>query len=264
VKEGDVTDLDSVDEREGLGSGSAAPNIRGGLLDPSTFPTDWSDEYRSDASAIPAQEPALSGQLNREVHAEVLQDILAAQAKLSPLTRPQAEESLLPPEPSLDRPTPSMIGPLDTDTHAEVLRDILSAHAQLPQVSARSVYSLGGGVVSGVGWQHPDNHGAGMGWRVYVTEPDGSRTGYGHMDPASTPRRGQRVQPGDLLGQYASPTNGRSTGPHVHVQRYDPRGNIVDPGQISPLHGPSIMGTRFNETDREHPYPHQGTDWRAR
>jgi hypothetical protein len=201
----------------GVGSGprGAAPVGPGGLLDPSTFPTNWRDESFQEEPAIARQPPMLSG-------------------------------------------------PLDGDVHAEVLQDIRNAQARLPPASLRSVYSLGSGVVSSAGWQDPNDHGAGMGWRVYVTEPDGSRMGYGHMDPTSTPPTGASVQPGDLLGQYASPTNGHSSAPHVHVQRYDVRGSIVDPGGVSPLHGRSTMTAGFQTRGRMHPRPHQGVDWMAR
>jgi murein DD-endopeptidase MepM/ murein hydrolase activator NlpD len=185
-----ISDLDDEagDDRQTSGR---APMIRGGLLDPSTFPPVLSDESTTAGPAIEPQPPLLSE-------------------------------------------------PLDPDTHAEVLRDIQNAQVQLPLESPRSVFSMSRGVVSGAGWQNPGDHGAGMGWRVYVTEPDGSRIGYGHMDPASTPAAGISIQAGDPLGQYASPTNGHSSGPHVHVQRFDARGAIVDPGALSPLHGAPV------------------------
>ena len=163
-----MADFDGVsggeDPDAASGPGSNGPTS--GLLDPSTFPPAAPDKAAPDGSNISVQ----------PIETEIADG------------------------PPLERSAPLISGPLDTDTHAEVLRDIQNAQAQLPPVSPRSVYSLGGGVVSAAGWQKPNNHGAGMGWRVYVTEPDGSRIGYGHMDPSSTPSVGMQIQPGGLLG----------------------------------------------------------------
>lgn len=101
-----------------------------------------------------------------------------------------------------------------------------------------------------------------MGWRIYIDMPDGSRVGYGHMDPASTLKPGTKVKRGDVIGSYADPTNGHSSGPHVHRQKFNPRGQIADPGDESPLAGKGRMSSRFGRKDRMHPRPHQGVDWK--
>ena len=124
----------------------------------------------------------------------------------------------------------------------------------------RTVHALASGKVTAVDWQNPSDHNSGMGWRVWVTDDKGGRIGYGHMDSSSTPQLGQVINQGDPLGVYANPTNGHSTAPHVHVQAYDPKGNLVDPGTISPLTRGRIK-EGFSAYDTLHPGGHQGIDW---
>jgi hypothetical protein len=136
----DETDDQAAEEPKTIGQ---APAIRGGLLSPSTFPSIWLDGARSDEPALAPQPPILSGPLDQDVHAEVLQDILDAQARLPPLTSGQRSG-----DPAswdagwLDPPAPQITGPLDSDTRAEVLRDIQNAQAQLPPVSPQGLYPL--------------------------------------------------------------------------------------------------------------------------
>ena len=44
---------------------------------------------------------------------------------------------------------------------------------------------------------------------------------------------GARVQRGQLLGKTGA--TGRATGPHLHIQVYDPSGRLVDPMTVYPL-----------------------------
>ena len=131
----------------------------------------------------------------------------------------------------------------------------------------REVHDNQGGTVTTRGWQNPNHHTgahAGLGYRVWVTHPDGSRTGYGHLEPNATMTNvGDHVNPGGTVGEYANPTNGHSTGAHVHVQQNDSQGHLADPGRNSPLHGPSHVTTPYAQVDGSHPHPHQGTDWVA-
>jgi RHS repeat-associated protein len=117
-----------------------------------------------------------------------------------------------------------------------------------------------GGTVSRAGWQNPNNQNAGLGWRVTITAPDGSYDQYGHMDPNTTPAVGTPVSAGDYIGDYADPTNGSSTGPHVHHERRDREGNIINPGNDSPIPG-GRRTSGYGEIDSAHPTPHQGNDW---
>lgn len=130
---------------------------------------------------------------------------------------------------------------------------------------SQAVRAIADGRVGVVGWQNPRHRSGefgGMGWRLYVDQPDGSRIGYGHMDPASTLKPGTVVKRGDIIGRYANPTNGHSNAPHVHVQKFDKRGNIVDPGNDSPLANPGGMKSRYLAKERPlRKKPHQGVDW---
>lgn len=133
--------------------------------------------------------------------------------------------------------------------------------ATLPSRTGREVYAVNGGVVQRAGWQNPADHAAGAGYRFYVREPDGYAYMYGHMDPATVPKEGSRINSGDPIGSCGDPTNGHSSGPHVHLQRWSPQGAIIDPGDASPLRGEQRRGTRFQVKDRWHPHGHQGNDW---
>ena len=115
------------------------------------------------------------------------------------------------------------------------------------------------------GWQNPNIHhgkGSGMGWRTWIVCSDGSgRIGYGHMDPNTTLRDNTAVKKGQAVGKYASPKNGNSSAPHVHVQQYDARGRLIRPTVGSPLTRPAHQGSRYGQIDRWHSKPHMGDDW---
>jgi hypothetical protein len=108
--------LDGGDADQAGGAAAPPPRIDGGLLDPSTFLTPWPPITDSPQLDRPA--PEITGPLDTDVHAQVLQDILDAQAKLPPI----------------DRPAPLVNGPLMTDPHAEVFQNFLNAQAGLPSV----------------------------------------------------------------------------------------------------------------------------------
>src|SRR5262249_32158079 len=71
-----------------------------------------------------------------------------------------------------------------------------------PPPNPSSVYSLTTGKVDTAGWERPNDQKYGLGWRVWVRESDGSRTGYGHMDPRTTPPVGTPVEVGDYIGNF--------------------------------------------------------------
>jgi hypothetical protein len=128
---GDETDDGTGKERQAAGQDLA---IRRSLLSPPGLPSilPGGSVTEENGPAIAPQPPILSGPLDRDVHAEVLRDILDAQARLPPLASS---------DPAnwdggwLDPPASLIAGPLDTDTHAEVLGDIQNAQAQLPPAS---------------------------------------------------------------------------------------------------------------------------------
>lgn len=144
-------------------------------------------------------------------------------------------------------------------------KNVSSAEPGAGRPPSRAVRAIADGRVGVVGWQNPKHRSGkygGMGWRIYIEQPDGSRIGYGHMDPGSTLKPGTRVKRGDIIGRYADPTNGHSTAPHVHVQKFDKRGNIVDPGNDNPLPGHGRMKSAYGAKERGlRTKPHQGVDW---
>ena len=116
--------------------GGGAPGINGGLLDPRTFPSPWPPAPTPEPQAAPPSP-------DQNVHAQVLQDILDAQAKLPPTRSQMADDAGGYDGHELQRPPPAITGPLDADTHAEVLKDILNAQAKLPPLR-RPVVGDGG------------------------------------------------------------------------------------------------------------------------
>jgi len=101
------------------------------------------------------------------------------------------------------------------------------------------------GSVFRVGWQDQD-HNIGMGWRISINTGDGYFDQFGHLEPTSTLPLGTQVVAGDVIGRMAVPTNGRSTGPHVHVERRIWQdGTPIDPGTKSPFRGRSRITAVF-------------------
>ena len=116
-----------------------------------------------------------------------------------------------------------------------------------------------GGTVVRAGWQNPSDHGYGLGFRITIQGSDGNYEQYGHMDPSTTPAVGSTVRQGDYVGDYASPTNGRSSGPHLHYERRNSLGEIINPGNVIPIPGGRVT-TPWEQIDGMHPTPHQGID----
>lgn len=127
-----------------------------------------------------------------------------------------------------------------------------------------AVYAVADGEVFRAGYQNPNNPNAGLGFRISVNDGNGGYYQYGHMDPDSlTVQVGDTVRRGDLIGSYADPTNGSSSGPHVHVERrlWSNPNVTVNPGNVSPLGPAGVMTAPWNSIDSMHLTPHQGMDW---
>jgi len=64
---------------------------------------------------------------------------------------------------------------------------------------------------------------------VYVEHADGSIAWYGHLKKASltTKALGDTIYSGEYIGLIGS--SGVSTGPHLHLELFDPQGNTLDP-----------------------------------
>ena len=72
--------------------------------------------------------------------------------------------------------------------------------------------------------------GSGLAWNaVFIQHADGTQSWYGHMKNGSTTTKdsGDAVVTGEYLGLVGS--SGNSTGPHLHLEIYDPLGNLIDP-----------------------------------
>jgi len=136
-----------------------------------------------------------------------------------------------------------------------------------PQVRDRDVWVKQEGTVSRIGWEDPNDPTKGYGYRVYVSRPDGLTDVYAHMDPNSVRYRvGDQLLQRFYLGRYADPTNGRSTGPHLHYGTMNANGEWIDPGADTPVINGMI--TRRHGMQR-HPIlgveaMHQGIDIQGR
>jgi murein DD-endopeptidase MepM/ murein hydrolase activator NlpD len=105
----------------------------------------------------------------------------------------------------------------------------------------RNVFAVRGGIVSRVGWENPDDHRQGFGYRIWLRAPDGSEEVYAHMEPGSIRYRvGEQVLPGIHVGRYGDPSNGSSSGPHLHYGVRDATGKWVDPGDAMPVFGGEV------------------------
>jgi murein DD-endopeptidase MepM/ murein hydrolase activator NlpD len=123
-----------------------------------------------------------------------------------------------------------------------------------------TVKAVCGGRITRVGWQDPRNHDRGFGWRVYISNPNGDTDIYGHMDPDTTPWLDEEIEPGEDIGEYADPTNGHSSGPHLHFERRDSDNTPLSP-PIDDLPIPNgRITTPFEQVDDLHPRGHRGID----
>lgn len=87
---------------------------------------------------------------------------------------------------------------------------------------------------------------------------------YGHLDPeALYVSAGENVSQGQLIGQYADPTNGSSSAPHVHLELrlWSNPGTTVNPGSVSPLGDGGEVTAPFEGIDNMHKNPRQGIDY---
>lgn len=130
-----------------------------------------------------------------------------------------------------------------------------------------NVFATKGGIFSKAAWNDESKKDFGLGFFVRVKTGDGEVMNYGHLDPESVPKdlnKGDTVNEGDHIGRIAVPTNGTSTGPHVHVEKYVRQENgdwdHVDPGLKNPL------GDENSYESAEYPEypnkkPHTGRDF---
>ncbi|HVW75223.1 MAG TPA: M23 family metallopeptidase [Rhizomicrobium sp.] len=103
----------------------------------------------------------------------------------------------------------------------------------------RGFHSATGGKVLAVGWENPQNHQQGYGYRIKVQGDNGHIFTYGHTDPGSVEvQPGDQVEQGQVLGNYGDPTNGRSSGPHTHLEERDPS------QPLQPEYAPYIHNSR--------------------
>ena len=136
-----MADFDDWNADDGTTGGGATTPINGGLLDPSTFPfrgpgVSMADRPASDSPSsegdppspvIDRSAPELTGPLDTNVHAEVLDDIQKAQAALPPL-RAQADAGLglrhIDPYPGMNYTPPGGYPPLTQQAAADLLNGV--------------------------------------------------------------------------------------------------------------------------------------------
>ena len=86
------------------------------------------------------------------------------------------------------------------------------------------VVAMAEGLVSMAGWENYNNHNQGFGQRVRqsIITPNGPQTlVYGHLSHIYI-RPGDTIQKGDRVG--LSGNTGHTSGPHLHVERVDSKG----------------------------------------
>jgi RHS repeat-associated protein len=139
----------------------------------------------------------------------------------------------------------------------------LSSSKKNGEVGAE-VVAVREGEVIGSRWHVESDHSYGFGWFTRVADSKGVDY-YGHLDPDSTLPAGTKVKAGSAIGRIAVPTNGFSSGPHVHLARKE----LANPGVwVNPGKTPAIVGGHISlGFGRPHPLfmpnivPHYGVDW---
>lgn len=101
----------------------------------------------------------------------------------------------------------------------------------------RQFYSADDGVVQFIGWQDPADYKAGYGFNMKIRQIGTQMYFiYAHIDPNSIKvKKGDKVVRGQLLGQYASPSNGSATGPHLHLGWCASARDCQDPSKYRPV-----------------------------
>jgi murein DD-endopeptidase MepM/ murein hydrolase activator NlpD len=142
----------------------------------------------------------------------------------------------------------------------------------------RTVLAVAPGTVEKVGWQDPNNHDKGFGFRIRIKTDAGETWIYGHMEPPTMVSEGQQIQRDQIIGNYAAPTNGNSSGPHLHIELRDKYNKPVwgrneAPDEWDYIKYPSpISGGRITSkpasrrsittVNGSQSRPHGGFDWR--
>lgn len=102
------------------------------------------------------------------------------------------------------------------------------------------VTSIGSGVVDAVGWENPDNHNQGFGYRVRILNADKTYTYYGHLQENSSPLVvGQSINEFDLIGIMGA--TGAVTGRHTCLSIRPISGGSIDPSIVTGI--PNALGT---------------------
>ncbi|KAA0024309.1 M23 family metallopeptidase [Antrihabitans cavernicola] len=81
---------------------------------------------------------------------------------------------------------------------------------------------------------------SGFGLWVRVKQDDGTTAVYGHVNDMLV-RAGQRVNAGDVIATVGN--RGNSTGPHLHLEIWQPNGQKSDPAIYLIRHGVSLPST---------------------
>ncbi len=84
------------------------------------------------------------------------------------------------------------------------------------------IHAIAGGTVINAG----RGDAGGFGNWVRIQQDDGNVVIYGHVSKSDYYSVGDRVEAGDVIANVGS--EGRSTGPHLHLEMHDANGNLLD------------------------------------